>query len=83
METQTASDDALRERLDGERRLVEEAVLFVASSGAPRVTVAGLRMGEAILGAARLLAADAGVLIEPLWVPDDGTVAMLVEAARP
>ena len=83
MDTQAASDNALRERLDGELRLVEEAILFVASSGAPRVTVAGLRMGEAILDAARRLAADAGVSIVPLWVPDDGRVAIRVEAARP
>ncbi len=82
MGARTASDDALREQLDGELRLVREAILFVASGGAPRVTVAGLRLGEAILDAARSLAADAGVQIVPLWAPDDGRVGIRVEATQ-
>lgn len=83
MDTGTASDDALRQRLDGELRLVEEAIRFVAAGGAPRVTVAGLRLGEAILEAARRLAADAGVQIVPLWVLDDGWVDIRVEVIQP
>jgi hypothetical protein len=83
MEPRTASDDALRDRLDGELRLVEGAILFVASSTASRVTVAGLRLGGEILDAARRLAADAGVQIVPLWAPGDGLVDVRVEAVRP
>jgi hypothetical protein len=76
------SDDALRDRLDGELRLVEQAILLVASRAAPRVTVAGLRLGDAILDAARRLAEEAGVRVVPLWAPDDGRTDIRVEADR-
>jgi hypothetical protein len=83
MEPRTPWDDALRDQLDGELRLVKEAILLVASRGAPRVTVAGLRLGEAILDATRRLGADEGVRIVALWGTDEGSVDIRVEAIGP
>lgn len=65
-----APEETLR-RLTSEVAEVEGAIVLVASGQATRVTVSGLRFGEAL--AARF-AADAGakgVRIDPLPWPDD------------
>jgi hypothetical protein len=61
--------------------LIREAVLLVASGGSSRVTVAGLRFGEALLGPARSLAAQHGVHIQPQWWPEDEGASVVVERA--
>ncbi len=83
MEIGTPADAALERQLDGELRLVYEAILLVAAKGAPRVTVAGLRLGEAILDSARRLASDAGVRVEPIWAPGEHRIDIRVEALHP
>jgi hypothetical protein len=65
--------------LEREMSLVREAIAMVAGGGSPRVTVAGLRFGEALLLPARGLAAEAGVRLVPLWMPDDAGADIAVE----
>ncbi|HYO41748.1 MAG TPA: hypothetical protein VES19_01000 [Candidatus Limnocylindrales bacterium] len=83
MDTISRQDEAVRRRLDGELRLVHEAILMVAAGGAPRVLVAGLRLGQAVLDPARRLANDAGVHVVPLWTADEQALDILVQAAKP
>jgi hypothetical protein len=65
--------------LEHEMSLVREAIAMVAGGASPRVTVAGLRFGEALLLPARGLAAEAGVRLVPLWMPDDAGADIAVE----
>jgi hypothetical protein len=65
--------------LEHEMSLVREAIAMVAGGGSPRVTVGGLRFGEALLLPARGLAAEAGVRLVPLWMPDDAGADIAVE----
>jgi hypothetical protein len=65
--------------LEYEMTLVREAIAMVAGGGAPRVTVGALRFGEALLTSARGLAAEAGVRLVPLWMPDDAGADIAVE----
>ena len=65
--------------LEHEMNLLREAIAMVAGGSSPRVTVAGLRFGEALILPARGLAAAAGVRLVPLWMPDDGGADITVE----
>jgi len=65
--------------LEKELNLVREAIVMVASGGSPRVTVAGLHFGEALLTTARRLATEAGVRLVPLWMPDDAGADIAIE----
>lgn len=65
--------------LELEMNLVREAIAMVAGGSAPRVTVGGLRFGEALLETARGMAAEAGVRLVPLWMPDDAGADIAVE----
>jgi hypothetical protein len=66
--------------LEREMRLVREAIAMVAAGWSPRVTVVGLRFGEALLSSARGWATEAGVRLVPLWMPDDAGADIAVEA---
>ena len=70
---------SMRRTLDQELALVREAVAMVAAGASPRVIVGGLRFGEQLLEPARGLAAEQGVRIVPLWMPDDAGVDIAVE----
>lgn len=59
--------------------LVREAISMVASGGSPRVVVGGLRFGEDLLAPARDLAAESGVRVVPLWMPDDAGADIAIE----
>jgi hypothetical protein len=65
--------------LEHEMNLVREAIAMVASGGSPRVIVAGLKFGEALLVPARGLATEAGVRLVPLWMPDDAGADIAIE----
>jgi hypothetical protein len=65
--------------LEIEMRLVRDAIAMVASGGSPRVVLAGLRFGEALLVSGRLQATEAGVRLVPLWMPDDAGADIAVE----
>ena len=66
--------------LDGEMRLIEDAVRLVASGNAPRVTLAGLRFGEALMHRATFIASEHGVRIVPEWFDDEAGADIVVEA---
>jgi len=83
METRTSGAGVLTRQLDGELRLVREAILMVASRAASRVTVAGLLLGAQILGPAERLADTSGVRLIPLWSADEERLDIRVEAAQP
>jgi hypothetical protein len=66
----------------GEERLVREAILMVAARGAPRVLLAGLLHGEAVLDRCRRVALEAGVRLHPRMTARADRVDILVEAIR-
>jgi hypothetical protein len=82
METDDHHADAIDRQLEGELRLVQGAILMVASNGAPEVVVAGLRLAEQVLEPARRLATSAGVRLVPLWTSDETLFDIKVEAVR-
>jgi hypothetical protein len=60
------SEDVPR-TLDRELAMIQGAIDLVASGGAPRVVLAGMRFGDKLLDQARRLAAASGVRVVPLW----------------
>jgi hypothetical protein len=71
--------DAVEQTLEYEMRLVREAIAMVAQGGAPRVTLAGLRLAEPLLDPARRLATEYGVRIVPLWTSDEAGLDLALE----
>ena len=65
--------------LEYEMSLVREAIVLVAGGGSRRVVVAGLRFGETLLATLPGFAAEAGVRLVPLWMPDDAGADVAVE----
>jgi hypothetical protein len=65
--------------LEHEMNLVNEAIGMVASGASRRVVVAGLRFGEALIAPATSMAAEAGVRLVPLWMPDDAGADIAIE----
>ena len=78
METHDPAD-AVQRQLDREIQLVADAIAMVAGGRSPRVTVAGLRLGDAVLEPALRLAREAGVRIVPHWTADESGVDISVE----
>jgi len=74
-----ASNARVGRTLEHEMSLVREAIAMVAGGGSPRVTVGGLRFGEALLTTARGMATEAGVRLVPLWMPDDAGADIAIE----
>ncbi len=72
------TDPAIR-GIEHELDLVRSAIGMVASGGAPRVSLVGLRLGEQLLGQARQMALQAGVRIVPLWRSDEAGLDIAVE----
>jgi hypothetical protein len=70
---------AVERQLDRELQLVADAIAMVSRGGSPRVTVAGLRLGNALLEPAERLARIAGVRIVPRWSADESGVDIAVE----
>ena len=68
-----ATDPTVR-TIEHELDLVRGAVAMVASGGAPRVQLAGLRFADPLLAPARRMALQAGVRIVPLWNEDEAGV---------
>jgi hypothetical protein len=83
MESSRARYAATAQILDLELDVVSTAISMVATGGASRVRLAGLRFGEQLLEEARLLARSAGVQVTPLWsADDDDGVGLSVEEDR-
>lgn len=66
----------------GEERLVREAILMVASRGAPRVMVAGIAYGEHVLDRCRRVALEAGVRLQARPTARGERLDIVVEAIR-
>lgn len=73
-------DDVVPAVLERELRMVREAIAMVAGGTSPRVTLAGLHFGEAVLERATDWAAAAGVRLTPLWRADEAGVDIAIEA---
>ena len=75
-----------RSRITAQQReltLAREAIALVATGASPRVVIAGIRFGEAILDDARRLALDAGVRIKPIRRAEGAGADLLVEPIQP
>ena len=68
----------IQRTIDREVELLTGAIYLVAAGGAPSATVAGLRLGEAAMAVVAPLAADRGLILEPLWGADEGGVDVRV-----
>ena len=67
----TLDTSLTRRSIEREMDLVTVAIRMVAGGGAPGVTLVGLEFGPAVLEGSRRAAYNAGVTLEPLWLPDD------------
>jgi hypothetical protein len=68
--------------IEREKRLVREAIAMVAMGGSPRVIVAGIAHGEALLDTARRLALESGVRVSAIWTDDHTRADVAVEQIR-
>ena len=75
-----ASEDAdeTRRRLTSEVAEVEGAMELVASGGASRITLAGLKFGEQLAGRFRAEAQSKGLRLEPILWPEDAGCDLVV-----
>jgi hypothetical protein len=64
--------EEVQRTIDREVDLLTGAIYLVASGAARSTTVAGLKLGEAAMAVVSPLAADRGLILEPLWGGDDG-----------
>jgi hypothetical protein len=69
--TPTPDPEETRRRLTSEVGEVESAIALVASGSASRITLTGLRFGEALADRFRADAESNGIRIETLPWPDD------------
>jgi hypothetical protein len=75
----TPDSDETRRRLTSEIAEVESAIALVASGSATRITLTGLRFGEAVTSRFQADAGAKGIRIEPLPWPDDAGCDLVVE----
>jgi hypothetical protein len=71
--------EVVPDALEREVGLIRGAIALVAAGGSPRVVVAGLHLGDALLPSARRMALEAGVRIVPLWAADESGLDIAVE----
>jgi len=77
MENRGVDTEASTDPLETQRRLaseiteVESAIALVASGSASLVTLSGLRFGEQVTERFRAEAAARGVVLEPIFWPED------------
>jgi hypothetical protein len=69
------------EAIDREVSLVRSAMELVARGIAPSTTVAGLRLLDAVLELVGPDAARRGVVLEPLWGPEDRVSDVRIRSA--
>ena len=77
------SDGDVRRTIDREAELLSSAVNLVASGGAASATVGGLRLAEAAMDIVRPMAEGLGLILEPLWGPDESGCDVRVRRAAP
>jgi len=81
MEHTNGSSLDVRHALDREVELVMSAVDLVASGGAPSTQVIGLRLTDSVIEIVRPMAEARGVLVDPMWGPDETTKDVRVHRA--
>ena len=74
-------EDAIEAEIDRELRLVDTAIALVRAGAAVRVTVANLRLGDALLGSARARAGLHRLRVTADWTPGDSCCALVVDRA--
>ena len=65
--------------LERELSHLRDAIAMVSGGASSRIVLVGLRFSEALLAQAREMAAEAGVRIVPLWMPDDAGADIAIE----
>ncbi|HEY7826928.1 MAG TPA: hypothetical protein VIB99_01765 [Candidatus Limnocylindrales bacterium] len=84
MDNAFSLDRDLTERsIEREMDLVAGAIGMVAAGAAPAVTLVGLDFGPAVASASAAAATAAGVLLEPLWLPDEAGCDIRIQSATP
>ena len=78
-----AIDEAFEDELEAELRMVQEAILLVASGAAQRVTVANLRHGRVILEPAEAFAGEAGLHLESVDTADPRRIDIAAARSDP
>ncbi len=79
----TLDRDQTRRSIERELDLVAVAIQLVAGGGSPGVTLLGLEFGPAILAGSAQAAIDAGVILEPLWRPEESACDIRVHSRLP
>ena len=79
--TATPDPEETRRRLTSEVVEVESAIALVASGSASRITLTGLRFGEAVADRFRAEAHSKGIQLEALPWPDDSGCDLIVRLA--
>ena len=78
------ADADVERTIDREVELLTSALNLVASGGARSATVAGLQLADAAMDIVRPLADELGLVLDPLWGPDEGGTDVRVRhATRP
>jgi hypothetical protein len=80
---QLTPNGEIQRALDREAELVVSAVNLVANGVAPSTIVAGLKLGEAVLAIVQPIADERGVVLEPLWGPDESGFDIRVRRDAP
>jgi hypothetical protein len=75
-----ADPDETVRRLAAEVQEVRSALAMVASGGASRVTLTGLRFGEELMARFTHHAEAEGIVLEPIYWPDDAGCDLIVRA---
>lgn len=76
-----ALTEEVQRTIDREVDLLTGAIYLVASGAARSTTIGGLKLGEAAMAVVTPLAADRGLILEPLWSGDDAGVDVRVKWA--
>ncbi len=74
------TETAVRDEIDRELRLIDDAIALIRAGAAVRVTVANLRLGSSVLEAARARAGLHRLRVTADWTPGDEVCALVVEA---
>ena len=81
MDHPTGSELDVQHAIDREVALVMSAVDLVSSGGAPSTMVFGLRLTDSVLEIVEPAARQRGVVVEPIWGPDEVTRDIRVRRA--
>lgn len=72
-----------RRSIERELDLVAGAISMVADHATPAITLVGLDFGPAVLATSEAQARERGVVLEPLWRPDESGCDIRVHSSEP